>query len=371
MPPRIPIFIAIQTITLVLAALAPPLAKELSRVPQRTLIALQSIRVIVELCLLALAANQLLPWEMTLEGRNFDMVVGITAPLLAAFAMVRGPLKARALIITWNLIGMAILTVVVAHGMLSMPYPSQVLKLHPSPAALAEFPLQLLPFFIVPAAYFLHLISLRKAITNAPDGYCRATLNADGTPQLQAPGKGLPFFEGLVVRWVLGPALPRMMSWDKATAVFNKENSRVLALAEGLSAEQLTRRVLVPPMQGLEDSSRNWSAIMVLEHLLITHEGMKTVLLALSHGKTLDHVVDTAKVKPAGERSPQETLADFKRVAASLTGEIDGSVGDRNAPQRHLHPWLGPLTAHGWHNLMPMHTGIHRRQLQAIVKGLK
>ncbi len=347
---------AAALVAMILASLAPPLHKELSRAPQPLLIGLQGIRVFVELCLLGLATNKLLPWEMTIQGRNLDLLVGLSALPLAAFVMARGPAKMKKLIISWNCFGMAMLTVFVAHGVFFRP------------EALTKFPLQWLPSFLVPCAYFLHLVSLRKAIVGAADGAPQVTFNADGTPQLQAPGKGLPLFEGLLVRWVTGPLLPRMMSWEKTAAVFQKENVRILAMAESLRPEQLTERVLVPPQQGLEDSSRHWSAIMVLEHLLITHGAMKQFVVALSHGKAIDVVADVAKVKPTGEPAPEHVLADFKKMTAEIMTDIDGAVGDRKAKALHLHPWLGPLNAHGWRCLMAVHSSVHRRQMRNIVK---
>ncbi len=37
---------------------------------------------------------------------------------------------------------------------------------------------------------------------------------------------------------------------------------------------------------------------------------------------------------------------------------------------RFFHPWFGPLDAHRWHCLLAFHQGIHRKQIQAVHRGL-
>ena len=58
----------------------------------------------------------------------------------------------------------------------------------------------------------------------------------------------------------------------------------MIALAEPLSAEQLQRRVLVKAPMGMEDSSRYWSAAMVLEHLIEVGSRIAVGIVELTHG---------------------------------------------------------------------------------------
>ena len=37
---------------------------------------------------------------------------------------------------------------------------------------------------------------------------------------------------------------------------------------------------------------------------------------------------------------------------------------------RHVHPWFGPMTAHDWHCLAAIHSWVHRRQIERVVKKL-
>ncbi len=59
-------------------------AKEiLFHIPQENIIKLQVLRFYVEVLLLALFASALLPIQMTLEGRNFDVITGVSAMAVA------------------------------------------------------------------------------------------------------------------------------------------------------------------------------------------------------------------------------------------------------------------------------------------------
>ena len=55
-------------------------------------------------------------------------------------------------------------------------------------------------------------------------------------------------------------------------------------MVEPLSAEQLQRRVLVKAPMGIEDSSRYWSASMVLEHLIEVGSRIAVGIVELTHG---------------------------------------------------------------------------------------
>ena len=100
------------------------------------------------------------------------------------------------------------------------------------------------------------------------------------------PGAGLPVVQAFVLRHLVFPAYCLTTSWDKALAAFQAEGQKVIALVEPLSAEQLQRRVLVKAPMGIEDSSRYWSAAMVLEHLIEVGSRIAVGIVELTHGST-------------------------------------------------------------------------------------
>lgn len=163
MPPRLPIFVVIQFVFLTWFVCFSKYRDGLLGIPQTFLIGAQVFRVPVELLLANLAARGLLPVEMSFHGRNFDIVTGASALVAAFLVWRRGEWVSRRLILAWNAMGLVLVTIVVAHGLLSVPYPFQVLHLSVDNRAVAEFPAIWLPLFLVPVAYLLHFASIAKA----------------------------------------------------------------------------------------------------------------------------------------------------------------------------------------------------------------
>jgi hypothetical protein len=86
-----------------------------------------------------------------------DVFIGATAPFIAR-NLDRPGGRRRA--IAWTLFGMADLVVAVGLGVMTNPGPTQVF--HPVPGAqmLTQFPLALVPAFLVPLAFTLHVVTL-------------------------------------------------------------------------------------------------------------------------------------------------------------------------------------------------------------------
>lgn len=157
-PPKIMGVLLPPVITIVVLMISKPFKQLLDTTPPNWATGLQSFRIGVEIVLFLLAVNALAPVEMSFEGRNFDILVGISA-IGITFWLGRQPEKARKAVIVWNFLGMAILAVVVVTGIGSA---LGVIETHPKNTFIGEFPYMLLPGFLVPAAYFLHLVSLRQ-----------------------------------------------------------------------------------------------------------------------------------------------------------------------------------------------------------------
>ena len=195
--------------------------------------------------------------------------------------------------------------------------------------------------------------------------------DAEQAAKLDKPGAGIPFMHGLMLRWFVGPVVANMSDWNKSSGDFVAVNAKVLKAARKLTDAEMSVRVLVPSQHGLEDSSRYWSAAMVLEHLVIVGTGMKKITISLSQGIVPPIKADTALVKPKGALSPQEALKNFEDYAANTVNDIERDVKDRRSKAQLPHPWFGPFTAHQWHWLLTGHSVIHLGQLRAIVERLK
>lgn len=122
------------------------------------LVGVQVFRIPVELILANLSEHHLIPEVMSWHGRNFDILTGVTAPLVAwLFATKR---ISASVVRIWNWAGLALLTNVVMHAFLTLPPISLIHS--PVPNMLPSlFPFVWLPGILVPFAYALHIASLR------------------------------------------------------------------------------------------------------------------------------------------------------------------------------------------------------------------
>ncbi len=117
----------------------------------RLLTLVQLIRLLVEPVLYWLALYHLVPTVMTFEGKNFDILTGLTVPFIYYFGFVKRTWPNWVMLI-WNWMGIALLTVVVSIGVFSALQ---------APFAIQQFPWALLPGFLVPIAFFAHVASIR------------------------------------------------------------------------------------------------------------------------------------------------------------------------------------------------------------------
>jgi hypothetical protein len=186
---------------------------------------------------------------------------------------------------------------------------------------------------------------------------------------LAPPGAGLPAVQAFVLRYLLFPAFCRTNSWQKALAKFKAEGDRIVVLAEPLSPEQLQKRILVKAAMGMEDSSRYWSAAMVLEHLIEVGSRVATGIVELSHGERVTVNSDVADVKPKGGKGSQ-IIEEYKVFLRDYAHTLTEDVGDWKSAQTYGHPWFGELGAHQWACLGAVHQKIHRHQMERIVAGL-
>ncbi|HXZ84604.1 MAG TPA: hypothetical protein VEI82_03850 [Myxococcota bacterium] len=131
-----------------------------ARVGWAGLIGFQVFRLPVEWVLLELARAGIAPPQMTLAGANWDVLTGASAPLVAWLAA-RGLIGSRVLGL-WNVAGLALLANVVAIAVLSAPTPLRAFANEPANTFVALWPWCWLPGFLVPAAFFGHVVALRK-----------------------------------------------------------------------------------------------------------------------------------------------------------------------------------------------------------------
>lgn len=131
----------------------------------QTLTMLHIIRIPVELVLFWLFFFGVVPEVMTFEGRNFDILSGLTAPLIFYFVFVKNKLGNKTLLI-WNFICLGLLFNIVLHAVLSAPSPFQKMAFEQPNVAVLHFPFVWLPCCVVPLVLLSHLAAMRQLIKN-------------------------------------------------------------------------------------------------------------------------------------------------------------------------------------------------------------
>lgn len=153
--------LVVPLVTIVLLTIfSKGLKQILERIPPERIIILQNFRVFVEILLWLLFSASMLPEHMSFEGRNFDILAGLTAPFVA-LALSRNKIS-RTLVIVWNFVCLGLLINIVTIAFLSTPTPLRVFFEEPSSQVVTLFPISFLPGFLVPLAYTLHFFSLKQ-----------------------------------------------------------------------------------------------------------------------------------------------------------------------------------------------------------------
>ena len=190
-------------------------------------------------------------------------------------------------------------------------------------------------------------------------------------PQLQASGSGIPSWQRLAGKYVYLPLWCRYSSWERTPYVLEAQADRLLQGAARLDDELLRRRVLIPPLVGLEDSSRYDSYAMVLEHLTIVGHVVARIVGDLGQGRRPAVVLRVAEVKARGLAEPAEVVAGYREMLAAFRHAALGTGADRRSPLRHEHPWFGALDAYQWLCFATLHQVVHLKQVRAILRRVR
>ncbi|GAB3836256.1 hypothetical protein [Hymenobacter jeollabukensis] len=178
-PPRLLLLLPLPLLATVLLARSAAVGRLLDALPRAGLLYLQSMRVAVELVLWLLFLAGAVPRQMTFEGLNWDVLTGLTAPVVAYFCFTRRSWPWQ-VAVGWNVLGLALLLNIVTIALLSAPTPFRQFWNEPANVVISQFPFVWLPLFIVPVAYTSHVLSLRQL-------WRRAANTATPLPETAAP----------------------------------------------------------------------------------------------------------------------------------------------------------------------------------------
>jgi hypothetical protein len=160
LPPPLALPFVLTSVVIIFLARSRQVGDWLDVMPLTAMIWPQAMRIPVEIVLFLLGRDGVAPPQMTWEGLNFDVVAGLTAPLVAWVAF-GGGRKLRWLGIIWNILSLVLLINIVTVAVISTP---TFALLTPVNTFIAEWPFVWLPAYVVPAALLMHVLSLRQLL---------------------------------------------------------------------------------------------------------------------------------------------------------------------------------------------------------------
>jgi hypothetical protein len=163
MPPRVFLYGVWPAVALIIAYFVFFRVTFVERLSLKHLTLLHTVRFPVELVLLWLFQAGQVPQLMTFEGWNFDILSGITAPIVYFLAF-KGGRTNRTLLIVWNVIALGLLANIVTLAVLSFQGPLQRVAFDQPNVGVTFLPFIWLPAIIVPIVLFAHLASLWQLI---------------------------------------------------------------------------------------------------------------------------------------------------------------------------------------------------------------
>jgi len=163
-PPRLMIVIAPAILFIILLLITKSGRKFTDNIDLKKLTLVHIVRVPVEITLFMLSTHKLIPELMTFAGRNFDILSGITAPIVYFICFKNSQVKNRKLLLVWNFICLGLLLNIVINALLSAPFPFQQFAFDQPNIAILYFPFTWLPCFIVMIVLYSHLAAIRQLV---------------------------------------------------------------------------------------------------------------------------------------------------------------------------------------------------------------
>ena len=167
-PPPVFLALVLPVILIVLLMFSKLVGVILKAIPESWLIYVQTFRILMEVFLWMGFLGGFVPIQMTFEWLNFDIIVGLTAPM-AGFVFFGRRRYRKFEAIIWNIFGIVLLVNILLIALFSMPTPFQAFVTEPDNSFIALFPFIWIPGFIVPFALAMHLFSLRQLFSSRQD----------------------------------------------------------------------------------------------------------------------------------------------------------------------------------------------------------
>ena len=185
--------------------------------------------------------------------------------------------------------------------------------------------------------------------------------------KLEKAGAGLPKFERNFLRYIIVPFVRVFFTWDLAVLFLKREVRLIENLVKNTSKEKRNISKIITRTLAIEDDSRRNSINQTLEHLIIAGTLVKNVIETLSKEEKFIEEIKIENVKAYGDDENQlELFLEFYNNYFEFITQLP----KKQSIMKHRHPWFVEFNNFDWSVFMYMHTFVHRRQIEQILKEL-
>lgn len=164
-PPRLILILIPSVLGIIYLSSSTRINSYLRVIPSSWLVYIQSFRVVMEFMLWLMLLNNLIPVQMSFEGLNYDILAGLSAPLIGYYVLSEGKWP-RVAALLWNFAGLLLVFNITIISILSAPVPFRQFMNEPANTIVTYFPFVWIPAFIVPFAFIMHILSIKQIIKN-------------------------------------------------------------------------------------------------------------------------------------------------------------------------------------------------------------
>lgn len=184
--------------------------------------------------------------------------------------------------------------------------------------------------------------------------------------KLAKPGAGLPNIERLVIKYLLVPLVRVFITKKIVDFLLQRELKIINNLVSDINKENRNKSIIIDRTLAIEDDSRRYSINQVLEHLVIAGTMVQTGISYIAREKKFNYEIKIENAKAYGDEQQLEKFLVFYENYFTKT-EV---LLKKHSKMTKAHPWFVEFNNQDWHKFMYMHTFIHRRQIEAIIKAL-
>jgi hypothetical protein len=184
--------------------------------------------------------------------------------------------------------------------------------------------------------------------------------------RLAKPGAGLPDIERLVIKYFLVPMVRIFITKKIVDFLLQRELHIIEKLVSKIQIDDRNTSIIIDRTLAIEDDSRRYSINQVLEHLIIAGTMVQTGISYISREKEFNYEIKIENAKAYGDEDMLEKFLEFYKNYFLKTEKLL----QKNSKMTKAHPWFVEFNNQDWHKFMYMHTFIHRRQIEAIIKVL-